>query len=306
MSAGAQTGVQTRATAAMANVNNGEPGGQITLASIMAKLQEMDHKHDVTRQMLEMKIDSLRNELKRDIDQKFETFQTEMNDSLVSIKSDYASLKVELETLQNRLTTVENRNNQQEDYDPVNNVDKTIVVANLKEEADDPLTLNDTVDQLIEALGDSVSQEVTVVQTKRLVGRDNKPGLVKVALDSLESKIKVLKSKKNLRNNETFKRVWLRSSKSHTDRVAEMNFKKILQLVPGGDKLKISGNGKIIDDGNGNDGVRGASSGVGGANGRGAYRGRGEQNRGIGRGTSPRGSPRGGPRGGPGGRGMQA
>ena len=95
MSAGAQTGVQTRATAAMANVNNGEPGGQITLASIMAKLQEMDHKYDVTRQMLEMKIDSLRNELKRDIDQKFETFQTEMNDSLVSIKSDYASLKVE-------------------------------------------------------------------------------------------------------------------------------------------------------------------------------------------------------------------
>ena len=293
-------GVQTRATKALAvnmtdnntDASMGEQKEQVSLTSIMAKLNEMDAKHQKARKTLEEKIDKLRSELNDDIDKRLKTFSDDINKSLESIETDYKSLRADLQTAQNRLTEIENRN-KHEDYEPVDDVDKTIVLANLREPSDDTITLDDTVNQLIEALGDSVYQEVNVVQTKRLPGRENKPGLVKVALDSRESKIKVLQSKKELKDNESFKKVWIRTSKTHAERVAEMNFKKILQLVPGGEKLRISGNGKIIDYDSGGDGMARATGFSRG--GRGGYRGRGgDPNRRGTYSTATRGSGRGG------------
>ena len=37
------------------------------------------------------------------------------------------------------------------------------------------------------------------------------------------------------------------SAKSHTDRVAELNMRQILKLIPGGDQFIVSGHGKIVE-----------------------------------------------------------
>ena len=76
-------------------------------------------------------------------------------------------------------------------------------------------------------------------------GQVARPGLVKIQFESLEDKIKVFREKHNLRNSEEYKKVFLRSSKPHAERLTELNFKTVLELIPKGSEYGISANGKI-------------------------------------------------------------
>ena len=86
----------------------------------------------------------------------------------------------------------------------------------------------------------------TVIRTKRLVSRNHLPGLVKIELRNVQDKIAVLRNKRNLGDNPEFRRVFLRSSKPHHERIAEFNFKKVLQQLPNGSDYWIVGSGRII------------------------------------------------------------
>jgi hypothetical protein len=155
-----------------------------------------------------------------------------------------------------------------------------VVVTNLK---DDGMTLDDRVSDLVGTLGFQIPTDVAISQVKRLQGRNGKPGLVKVAFDSLESKIKVLKAKRSLKAKPQYSNCWMRSSKSHAERVTELNFQALLDLIPEGDQYKLTSNGKLVHqddlDPGGADG-----GGVGGAtyHSGGSFRGRGNQGRGRG------------------------
>ena len=58
--------------------------------------------------------------------------------------------------------------------------------------------------------------------------RGKNKGVLKIQLKTCEDKIDVLRKKSNLRNSVEFKKVYLHSSKSHTDRLIETNFKTLL------------------------------------------------------------------------------
>ena len=77
-------------------------------------------------------------------------------------------------------------------------------------------------------------------------GRISKPGLVKIQVPTLEDKINILRNKRRLENSEPFKQVYLRSSKSHTDRLAETNFRTLLDIVDTRKEYRIAGNGRIM------------------------------------------------------------
>ena len=66
-------------------------------------------------------------------------------------------------------------------------------------------------------------------------------------LTSVTDKVTVLRNKRNLAENHEFRRVFLRSSKPHSDRIAEFNFRKMLQQLPNGKDYRIGGNGHIIN-----------------------------------------------------------
>ena len=252
----------------------GEP---VTLETLMAKLIAMEAKQDMAIEKLNQKVDDQKNELMLDIEKRIGDFKESVMSTVSSIQNDCLLLRKDLEAMQAVVST-----------EPIANVDNTVVLTNLAEPADDPLTLRDNIDQLILALGTDVHETVEVVQVKRLQGRDGKPGLVKVALDSLASKVKVLRAKNKLKDSVKFSKVWMRTSKTHGERVSEMNFKTLLQLIPGGDKLRMTGNGKIVgqddkqnaggDDSRGavGDGPRRRGGGRGGSGGR----GRGDRGRG--------------------------
>ena len=95
---------------------------------------------------------------------------------------------------------------------------------------------------------------IPVVRATRLPSRNNRPGLVKIEVNSLENKIKLLRKKFSLKDTQDFKNVYLRSSKSHVERLLELNIMKLLDEIPNGkDKYKLTSNGRLVErnrDGN--------------------------------------------------------
>ena len=252
-------------------------GNPAAFQTIIEKLNGLSTQQENMQKMLETKIDELRDELKADIESKLQGFKTKISQDISKLSEQCSSLRKDVDQLSERLATLSNTTENNSDTrpvnspansEPVNNIDQTVIIANLKEQPDDPLTLNDYISDLLKAMGDGVA-DVEVMQVKRLNGRDGKPGLVKVAFDSLDSKKKVLQAKFKLQDSTDYKKVWLRSSKTHIERIQEQNVKKLLELIPGGDQLKLTSNGRLLSK-NSDDQSRQVSS-----RGRGYIRGRG-------------------------------
>ena len=224
-----------------------------------------------------------------------------------------AAREKQLNRIETTLTTDMNKVKQRLDqiekppFDP----ERTLVFTGVKpsEETADHVKIQN----LIEATG----VQCTIRNVKRLVpNHENTVGIIKCELDSLDEKIQVLRNKRHIIT--TSQGVWVRSSKTHTDRVMSSNFQTILSLIPGGDGFKMAGNGIIIpkpereeetEDYNQtaeNDNQNETHAGnrprgaPWGSQLRGGYRGRGGPYRGRGRGgqsgytRGPRGTPRGG------------
>jgi hypothetical protein len=90
------------------------------------------------------------------------------------------------------------------------------------------------------------TQGVSVVRAKRLSTRNNKPGLMKIEVRSLDEKIRILRDKKKLANHNVYGRVFVRSSKSHAERLMEANLWLLLQQLPQGHQLRVAGSGKLV------------------------------------------------------------
>ena len=96
--------------------------------------------------------------------------------------------------------------------------------------------------------------EIRVVRAMRLRQREARPGqgthrpgqrpptpLVKVEFpDLLDTNKRVLRAKLNLANTEDYQNVWIRSSKTHVERLIDVNFKTILDMIPGGNDMTVS------------------------------------------------------------------
>ena len=94
-----------------------------------------------------------------------------------------------------------------------------------------------------------------IINVKRLQGYNNKPGLVKCELPSLEIKKNVLTAKRQLQTIAPY--VYMRSSKSHVERLLEQNARTLLKLLAekqDPNNYRVTANGKIIERDTENDG----------------------------------------------------
>ena len=134
----------------------------------------------------------------------------------------------------------------------VSNDEFTVIVSNLREaRGENPLVV---AQSLLNALGEDVSNSITVIDAQRLPERNRgKPRLMKIAFESVEQKIKVLRANTSLRGNGTYGRVYIRSSKSHVERLLELNTKTILSELPNGHLYRVSANGRILKKDNASD-----------------------------------------------------
>ena len=201
-----------------------------TMDQVLEKLTNIEREQHVIKTMIDSKIDGLKHELvdtiNRKIDETKESFQKEMK-----------HLHDECDDLRSKIKDLEGIVRKE----PVEDTDKTVIVYNLK---DNGKSVGERVDELLRYLG--VSEEIPVAQVKRIPGRNGKTGIVKVAFNSLEAKISVLREKRKLKDSPEYSKVWMKSSRPYGERIAEINFKLILDGMQDGDKYTVTSNGKIV------------------------------------------------------------
>ncbi len=120
-------------------------------------------------------------------------------------------------------------------------------------------------------------RDIPVIRAKRLTPRGDAPGILKIVLPSLQHKIHVLKNKSKLSTSDKYNRVFLRSSKTHAERLIELNTQTLLRELALEEKLFVASNGKLLRRDqqrrpHNSEGQHGGS--------RGGYRGRGGGSRG--------------------------
>lgn len=165
--------------------------------------------------------------------------------NLLSIKNEIDQLSRSVDSVIQRLNDLEENSGHQmsagisKNNNPNDDPSLTVIATNVQE-TDEPIL--DVAREIVSHLDNSA----TVVAASRLRGRYGKPGLVKISFSSLEEKKNVQREKRNIRNVEKYKPVFIRSSKSHTERLIELNARTMLSELPHGNQFRITSNGRIV------------------------------------------------------------
>ena len=183
---------------------------------------------------------------------------------------------------------VEGFEKKQEEKDAFNE-EQTVILSFLPQ--NDNEDLNQEVDTLIRQ--GLRLPHIPIVNTKRLNSTGNKPGIVKVQFKNLDDKKRVLNAKFNLAESQDYKKVHIRSSRSHADRLQEQNLKTLINFAfPANKDLYFTSNGRLMVSGfadgrdGGRDGVQDRGRGRDRGGDRGGGRDGGRSNgRGVGRGN---------------------
>ena len=202
-------------------------------------LNSVKKGQDGLKQMFDSKIDKLRKDVLSTIDDKIKAVKVDVDLQFAAIDRRIDELEHNMRSF-TPLDGMRDMNNQS-----VYNDELTVIVSNLREaRGEDPLVV---AQSLLNVLGEEVSNSITVIDAQRLPERNRgKPRLMKIAFESVEQKIKVLSTKTSLRGNGTYGRVYIRSSKSHVERLLELNTKTILSELPNGHLYRVSANGRIL------------------------------------------------------------
>ena len=226
--------------------------GQVDLKQIYQLVLEVknslnSHKDTVSHQIeqlnrrfeshLENQLTILKNGLKQQI-------QDSISDIQSYVDTEVGRLSSQIEDLSTRVATLEA--SQTPELDP-----ETSVIMSMVPQAEGEVIQQVAEDIIHNGLN---SPEVTVVCAVRLRQRERRAGqrqqgppLVKVQLPNLETKKRVLRAKTRLRDTEQWSRVWIRSSKPHIERLMDLNFRKILEVIPGGNNMTVTNSGRIIN-----------------------------------------------------------
>ena len=176
---------------------------------------------------LNSSVDSCRDTLNRKIDCMEKNIQDKLSAEIKHLQ-DYVDMNIsqvvsKMETLEKKVDAIEEYHNKQSEY----NTDCTIVARGLVfEEGED---LEDKASTVIRrGLG---LHDVPVVRAKRMRSYGNRPGVVKIQLQSLEHKKRVLRAKMQLKQSGDFSCVYLNPSHTHTERLMDMNFRTSGRVV---------------------------------------------------------------------------
>ena len=70
--------------------------------------------------------------------------------------------------------------------------------------------------------------------------------LLEIAFEMVDQKIGILRAKRKLSESTRYKKVYLRSSKTHTECLLEFNAKSLLSEIPNGNTYRVTANGRIV------------------------------------------------------------
>ena len=198
-----------------------------------ASLANVLREQEQLKQSLHEKIDSSTRELFHKIDKGFK----DLHDR---IDVEIGNLTTRIDDIEKRVQKIESiaTNVQSEPFNPA----VTVVAFGIAQHD------NESEEQVAKDLVHNGIglPETVVVRAARLNPRNGKPGLFKIELCSKEDKIRVLQNKHSLGLIDKYKRVYIKSSQTHAERLIELNFKTILGEIENGDSYRVTGNGRLI------------------------------------------------------------
>ena len=98
---------------------------------------------------------------------------------------------------------------------------------------------------MLQLISEGLGSEAVPIATERMLAHGSGPGLVKAEFNSVSEKVAVLRKKRLLKERGDYGNVYIRSAKSHTARLIEINFKTLLKEIPGGSEFYVAGNGRL-------------------------------------------------------------
>ncbi len=134
--------------------------------------------------------------------------------------------------IENRLTKLEST----KEFDP----EVTVIAINLEQSGGEII-----MDKAHELVRNGMCSDVNIVRAKRLTPHGRAPGLVKIELPTLHDKIELLRKKVDLVDSRVYSKVFVRSSKSHTERLVEINTQMILKETGLHTCMYITANGRL-------------------------------------------------------------
>lgn len=231
------------------NISNADYETFVEKMTIIADAVDKLQKGQSTLQsIVESKLDKFRNEFVQGIDEKFKAMKSDIDLEFSIHKNKIDTLSQTIDSIMERLELVENGDRPIYEsgalgvvHNPLEDTNITIIATNVKfEPSEDILSV---AKELVAHLDDSAQ----VVAAARLKNRKiNKPGLVKISFARVDQKIRVLRAKRKLAEISGYRSVFLRSSKTHTERLIELNARTILNEMPNGKDFRITANGRIV------------------------------------------------------------
>ncbi|KAK7907120.1 hypothetical protein WMY93_015732 [Mugilogobius chulae] len=193
-------------------------------------------------EQLNSKVNSLRDSLQHMVNENKECLKAEFSQKTKELQD---NMDLERSILIQRIEKLEAKLDRTREktctrFDP----DVSVIISGLlyTEEEDVPGLVNEL---LAEGLQWEPPRGGGVVAAERTRNRGGRPGVIKVEFGSVQEKISVLRKKQVLRGNAKYKQVYIRSAKTHTERLIELNFKTLLDQMPSGGQFYITGNGRV-------------------------------------------------------------
>ena len=223
------------------------------ISQVLTTVIDIKRSQESMRVSFDSKLDKMINEFIATIDGNMRVLRNEISIDINRESNRIDQLVTNIETLQTRLDTVEERvttptpgdeDVSEQHQNNLNDPDMCVIVSGLSFQEDENLT--EKVDNLIRALGEDVSSNVTITGTVRLKSRyPDRPAYVKISFRSSQEKVLVLRTKNVLKDINPFKNVYIKSSKSHTERLIELNARMVLRHLPQGNNFRVDANGRI-------------------------------------------------------------
>jgi hypothetical protein len=213
----------------------------------MAMLNEIKTSQDALRQSVDQRITNFERNMKDWMSHELANFKA-------NIGLDIEEMNKKIDMLEKKLENMEQiaLHEEGEAFSPA----LTVVAINLQETRNE--NLKDKVTAMIEqGLG---LNDIKPARVLRLESKNEKPGLVKIQCFNKDEKIAILRAKQNLKDCRPYKRVFLRSSMTHSERLIRINFNTLLREMPNGRKFRLAGNGRIVRNEGDTEGRDGSNS----------------------------------------------
>lgn len=246
------------------------------MSTVTANIEELKNGQEGMKRMITSKIDKLRNELVENIDSKVKTLHDDLNSEIGEQSKRMNDMMETMKSLQDRLSTVElaqrsaptgaaadhSWEGAADDMETTNagnrfrfrpghldDSDISIMASGVTYEDGEDLLRK--AQDIINALSNNVSEQVAITRVIRIrsrfrdLNRPDRPPLVKICFRNLDEKVLVLRNKMSLKETQNYKTVYLQSTKSHAERLIELNARMLLRQMPGGNNFRVNANGRI-------------------------------------------------------------